>query len=70
MLTGGGMGMADGGDWIAAVLTAQGGKRGIGGKRGAATGGIGRKEGDDWGFMLYGGLIWGMWGAQGVYMAG
>ena len=37
-------------------------------------GGIGRKErGVVWvigSFMLYGGLIWGMWGAQGVYMAG
>ena len=35
---------------------------------------LGRKErGAVWvigGFMLYGGLIWGMWGAQGVYMAG
>ena len=61
----------DGGNWIAAVLTAQGGKRGN----------LGKERGGDWehkgergghrekggamivGFMLYGGLIWGMWGA-------
>ena len=43
-----------------AVIGGIGGKVGIGGKRGAVIGG----------FMLYGGLIWGMWGAQGVYMAG
>ena len=46
------------------------GKEGNWGKEG----GIGRNErGAVWvigGFMLYGGLIWGMWGAQGVYMAG
>ena len=45
----------------------------IGGIRGK-EGGIGRKEGGAvWvigSFMLYEGLIWGMWGAQGVYMAG
>ncbi len=82
MLTGG-MGIAgvegvwagDGGDRIAAVLTAQGGKKGNWGKeRAAVTGGI-RGKGGNWGkergavwvivgFMLYWGLIWGMWGAQ------
>ena len=50
-------------------------RRGIDGIRGKGgnwgkEGGIGRKERGIVGFMLYGGLIWGMWGAQGVYMAG
>ena len=45
-------------------------RRGIDGIRGKGgnwgkEGGIGRKRGGgDWGFMLYGELIWGMWGAQ------
>ena len=47
-------------------------RRGIDGIRG--KGGNWRKEGGAvWvigSFMLYGGLIWDMWGAQGVYIAG
>ena len=68
MLTGG-MGIAgvegiwagDGGDWIAAVLTAQGGKVGIGGKRG----GIGRKRGGRCGELGVLCCMGGLYGACG-----
>ena len=53
-----------GGGWRRLDRRCIDGIRGKGGNWGK-EGGIGRKRGGgDWGFMLYGELIWGMWGAQ------